>query len=52
LIAIGFISAFLSAMFVVRRMIEFVQTRGFAPFAYYRLALGTLMLLFIYLGIA
>lgn len=45
LIAIGFIAAFLSALLVVRTVIAFISRHGFTPFAYYRIALGSLMLL-------
>lgn len=44
LIAIGFIVAFLSALLVVRWLVNFVGRHGFAPFAWYRIALGTIML--------
>lgn len=44
IIAVGFIAAFLAAMLVVRMVIGFVSRRGFIPFAWYRIAIGTLML--------
>lgn len=44
-IAVGFISAFLVALLVVRWLVRFVETHGFAPFAWYRIALGALILL-------
>jgi len=40
LIAIGFIVAFLSALLVVRSFLAFVGRYGFAPFAYWRIAVG------------
>ncbi len=40
LIAIGFIAAFVSALFVVRRLLDFVSRRGFAPFAWWRIGVG------------
>lgn len=40
LIAVGFITAFIVALFVVRWAIDFVTRYGFAPFAYYRIILG------------
>ena len=43
-IAIGFVTAFIVALFVVRWMIGYVSRHGFAPFAYYRIVLGALML--------
>lgn len=44
MIAIGFISAFLTALFVVKYLIGFVSRHGFSPFAYYRIVIGLLML--------
>ena len=44
LIAVGFGVAFLSALLVVRSLVGFVSRNGFAPFAYYRIALGLVML--------
>jgi undecaprenyl-diphosphatase len=41
LIAIGFLTAFLSALLVVRWLVGFVARHGFAPFAWYRILLGT-----------
>jgi undecaprenyl-diphosphatase len=43
-IAIGFTAAFVSALLVVRWVVGFVSRHGFAPFAYYRIALGLGML--------
>jgi len=45
LIAIGFVAAFLSALFVVRRLVDFVGRHGFGPFAWYRIGAGMTMLL-------
>ena len=44
LIAVGFVAAFVSALFVVRGLIAFIGRHGFAPFAWYRLALGVIIL--------
>ncbi len=44
LIAIGFVVAFVSALFVVRRLIDFVSRHGFAPFAWYRIVVGLVAL--------
>jgi undecaprenyl-diphosphatase len=44
LIAIGFVTAFVVALFVVRAAVSFVGKHGFAPFAWYRIAVGLLML--------
>jgi undecaprenyl-diphosphatase len=40
-IAAGFVTAFLSAIVVVRGLLDFVSRRGYAPFAWWRLAVGT-----------
>ncbi|REH37917.1 undecaprenyl-diphosphatase [Paraperlucidibaca baekdonensis] len=38
--AIGFVAAFLVAAWVVKALVAFVSTHGFAVFAYYRIAFG------------
>ena len=43
-IAVGFVFAFLSALVVVKPFLAYVTRVGFAPFAWYRIALGVLML--------
>ena len=50
LIATGFLFAFLSALVVVKTLIAFVSKNGFAPFAYYRIVIGTLMLIILLPG--
>jgi len=45
LIAIGFVIAFIAALFVVRRLVEFVSRHGFGVFAWYRIVVGTIALL-------
>jgi undecaprenyl-diphosphatase len=47
LIAIGFLTAFLSALVVVRWLVGFVARHGFAPFAWYRIALGSVALIWL-----
>ncbi|MEZ5922965.1 MAG: undecaprenyl-diphosphate phosphatase [Hyphomicrobiaceae bacterium] len=49
IIAIGFITAFLAALLVVRPFLMIVSRIGFAPFAYYRVALGVLVLTLLWL---
>jgi undecaprenyl-diphosphatase len=44
IIAVGFAAAFLTALLVVRALIGFVARHGFAPFAWYRIALGSVAL--------
>jgi undecaprenyl-diphosphatase len=41
IIATGFVTAFITAVFVVRSLLDFVSRRGYAPFAWWRLAVGT-----------
>ena len=40
LIAIGFVVAFLSALFVVRKLLDYVSRHGFALFAWWRIIVG------------
>jgi undecaprenyl-diphosphatase len=47
LILVGFISAFGAAIFSVRWMIAFVSHNGFAPFAWYRIILGSVIFLLV-----
>lgn len=44
LIAVGSLFAFISALLVVRWALDFIQRHGFTPFAYYRIALGIVIL--------
>lgn len=48
LIAVGFISAFITALFVVKYVTNFVSRHGFGIFAYYRIIIGSIMLYFCY----
>jgi undecaprenyl-diphosphatase len=43
-IAVGFIAAFVAAALVVRPFLRFVARAGFAPFAWYRIGIGVLLL--------
>jgi undecaprenyl-diphosphatase len=43
-IALGFVAAFVSAVLVVGAFVRFISRHGFAPFAWYRIALGTVAL--------
>lgn len=49
LIAVGFVTAFLAAVLVVRALIGFIGRHGVTPFGWYRIALGLGMLAFLYL---
>jgi undecaprenyl-diphosphatase len=40
-IAVGFVMAFLASALVVKPFLNYVRRSGFAPFAWYRIALGT-----------
>ena len=43
-IAVGFASAFVASAAVVRPFLNFVRRSGFAPFAWYRIAAGVVLL--------
>jgi undecaprenyl-diphosphatase len=43
-IAIGFVMAFLAALLVVKPFVRYVTRAGFAPFAWYRIAAGVVIL--------
>ena len=43
-IAVGFVVAFIAALVVVRVLVGFVSRRGFGPFAWYRIVVGTVMI--------
>lgn len=43
-IAVGFVTAFLSSALVIRPFLNYVRRSGFAPFAWYRIALGIALL--------
>ncbi len=45
LIAIGFVVAFVAALAVVRIVVDFVSRHGFAPFGWYRIVIGAVMLM-------
>jgi undecaprenyl-diphosphatase len=46
-LGIGFVVAFLSALVVVRGLVGFVSRHGFAPFAWYRIVAGLVILYFV-----
>ena len=43
-IAVGLVMAFLSSLLVIKPFLGFVRRSGFAPFAWYRIALGVALL--------
>lgn len=47
-IALGFVAAFVAAMLVVRAFVAFISRHGFTVFAWYRIAIGSLALVFLY----
>ncbi|HWL28038.1 MAG TPA: undecaprenyl-diphosphate phosphatase [Burkholderiaceae bacterium] len=48
-ILVGFCAAFVSALIVVRAVLHFVSKRTYRPFAWYRIALGLVVLLWLVL---
>ncbi len=44
-IGVGFVVAFVSGLFVVKTLLDFVSKRGFAPFAWWRIIIGVAALL-------
>jgi undecaprenyl-diphosphatase len=48
MIAIGFVAAFISALFVIKWFIKFISTHDFKIFAYYRIIFGMFLLIFYY----
>ena len=49
-IALGFLTAFVAALLVVRSVIAFISRHGFVPFAWYRIVIGTVMLVLLTLA--
>ncbi|MDP2827951.1 MAG: undecaprenyl-diphosphate phosphatase [Sulfuricellaceae bacterium] len=49
--AIGFVAAFFSAMWAVKRFISFVSNHTFVIFAWYRIVLGLVVLMTAYFGL-
>jgi undecaprenyl-diphosphatase len=43
-IAVGLVMAFLSSLLIIKPFLGFVRRSGFAPFAWYRIAIGLLLL--------
>ena len=51
LIAIGFVVSFVSGLIIVRTMLDFVTKHGFAPFAWWRIAVGVVGLALLQAGL-
>lgn len=49
LIGIGFLAALVSGVFVVKTVLDFITRHGFAPFAYWRIAVGVVGLALLYI---
>lgn len=45
LIAVGFVTAFVAAVFVVRGLLAFVSRHGYAPFGWWRIIVGIIVLI-------
>lgn len=50
-VAVGFVAAFVSALFVVRWLLGFVSRHGFALFAWWRIAVGGVALVLLVAGV-
>jgi undecaprenyl-diphosphatase len=50
LVAVGFITAFVAALIVVRTLLDYVSSKGFQLFAWWRVLVGTLGLIALALG--
>ena len=44
MIAIGFVAAFVSALIVIKVFIDYISKHDFAPFGWYRIAVGAVVL--------
>jgi undecaprenyl-diphosphatase len=49
LIGVGFVAALVSGVFVVKMVLDFITRHGFAPFAYWRIAVGVVGLALLYI---
>ncbi len=47
---VGLVMAFISSLLIIKPFLSFVRRSGFAPFAWYRIALGTGLLVAIAAG--
>lgn len=51
LIAIGFVSAFVSGLLAIRTLLKFLASKNYVPFAYYRIVFGGVILLTAWTGL-
>lgn len=51
LIAIGFVSAFISGLLAIRTLLKFLASKNYVPFAYYRIVFGGVILLTAWTGL-
>jgi len=51
LLIIGNVVAFIVAMAAIKLFIEFLTKYGFKAFGYYRIVVGTILLILLYLGV-
>jgi undecaprenyl-diphosphatase len=49
-IAVGFVAAFIASLVIVRPFLAFIRRAGFAPFAWYRIGLGMVIIAALALG--
>lgn len=50
LIVVGFLAAFISGVFVVKSLLSYVTRHGFTPFAWWRIFVGTIGLIGLYIA--
>lgn len=48
---VGMIVAFIVSIFTIRFLLKFIRNHDFKPFGYYRIVLGTIVLIFFFCGI-
>ena len=50
-LAVGFVTAFITALIVIQMFLRYITTHTFRPFAIYRIALGALVLALFAVGV-
>lgn len=51
ILAVGFITSFISALIVIKAFLKFISHSTFKPFAYYRIFVGVIFLIMTFMGI-